>query len=246
MSSKKIDKKGTPKQRTSTVFWVLLDLARFGEKNKWELKKDLKKSYGNIHQTVENLKEQGMIFVKSKEKSAKNPAIDVEYYDLCIGGLFQVVSTPAALQYIDEIANKQRNKAIVFKKWDYFKQKGVDKNLKDAFRFISGAMDLLVKQATLLPSPSLNIETGWSNKQVQYFFDSGTFGFFLWENARAALRQAPSLFSLYIPIWKACKSDAELSKWFNEQLDRVRNNYREILAQIDMMEKQWKEDSWKQ
>ncbi len=183
-----------------------------------------------------------MIFVKSKEKSAKNPAIDVEYYDLCIGELFQVVSTPAALQYINEIANKQRNKAIVFKKWNYFKQKSVNKNLKNAFRFISGAMDLLVKQATLLPSPSLNIETEWSNKQVQYFFDAATLGFFLWENARAALRQAPSLFSLYIPK-KTCKSDAELSKWFNEQLNRVRNNYREILAQINMMEKQWKEDS---
>ncbi len=244
MISKKTDNKATQKQRTSTFFAILLNLARFGDKSKWQLTSELKKSYGNIHQSVENMKEQGMILVKRKEKSKKNPAIDVEYYDLCIGGLFQVISTPQALPFIEEIVKTQRDKQLVFKKWEYFKQKGLDKNLKNAFRIIGGGMDLLVREAKLNPSPSLNIETAWSDEQVQGMFDSGTFGFYLWERPRAAMRQVPKLFSNFIPIWRACKSDPELNKWFNEQLNRIRNDYKKTLVQIDEMEKQWQHDSW--
>jgi len=77
------------KKRTKTAPEILGLLAREGPKSKWQMKKATGKSYGNIHETVKALLDQGLIVKKMTRPSEKNPKIDVEYYDLTFKGFLK-------------------------------------------------------------------------------------------------------------------------------------------------------------
>lgn len=73
--------------RTKTAPRILSFLARNKPASKWEITKTLKKSYGNTHATIQQLLNRNLIKVGYIKPSAKNPKIEVEYYELTFKGL---------------------------------------------------------------------------------------------------------------------------------------------------------------
>ncbi|MHA1711543.1 MAG: hypothetical protein ACTSUS_05715 [Candidatus Freyarchaeota archaeon] len=116
------------KKRTKTAPEILKLLAREGPKSKWQMKKATGKSYGNIHETVKTLLDQGLIIKKKTRPSEKNPKMDVEYYDLTLPGLISLLSDVRLwngvfendkYDEIDMIIKRNKHLHPLFQKWDH-------------------------------------------------------------------------------------------------------------------------------
>jgi DNA-binding transcriptional ArsR family regulator len=127
------------KRRERTRPKVLLFLAKNGEGSKWEISRGLKKAYSNVHSTIKELLDLGLIEVKRKRKSAKNPKMEVEYYRLTFSGLFAALLQPKITwEDICEIAERQAKMLpLIFGKWSHFRASGVpDEYLLRALKWV--------------------------------------------------------------------------------------------------------------
>jgi len=112
-------------EKRSTGDEILRYLAESPEpKNKWEIKKDLVKSYGNVHENIQIMLKAGLIQVKKIRKSSKNPKIKMECYDLGLRGLIIVLCLE--FDKVDMLAEKYSYLLpSIFGEWDFFKKKNV-------------------------------------------------------------------------------------------------------------------------
>lgn len=235
LSMKRDSKK---KQRTSTYFSILFDIAVNGPKSMWELASRLNKSYGNIHDTVKKLtkEKEKMIEPIRTEPSSKNPKIQVEYYDINIWGLFFILQHEKILEYIDEIAARQKDKLIIFEKWDFFKERGVEKNLKFAIGRIGEILSLWGRLVTKFPTPWLNPNSIWTEVGTCEFIEDLIIGAYTWENVALTITTEPGALKLYFPIWRACMDDPKLKEWLLKKFDKTKGVYQQILKMISSLE----------
>src|SRR5208337_736180 len=96
------------RSKESTAKEVLVLLTTSEPKSKWQIKKELGKSYGNVHETIKILLREGMVRIEKSEHSTRNPKIDVEYYGLTICGLIRVLATEEKPEILDKIAETQK------------------------------------------------------------------------------------------------------------------------------------------
>jgi len=122
---------------------ILGYLAIHNHANKWQIAKDMKKSYSNIHKTIKELLRIGIIKITRVQPGTKNPKIEVEYYTLTPTGLLLALCsvTEATKESVwGLIAKNYRNTCLTFKKWPLFEQKHIEhivvKRLKDTLSFI--------------------------------------------------------------------------------------------------------------
>ena len=95
-------------KRTPVLPKVLTFLARKTEANRWQIKKQLRVSYSNVYNAIEGLLKDKLIRISKTKRSAKNPKIDVDYYQLTFIGLLTGISRKGIWKYIDEVANAQK------------------------------------------------------------------------------------------------------------------------------------------
>jgi len=116
------------KNRTKTAPEILRLVAKEGPKSKWQMKKATGKSYGNIHQTVKELLERGLIKKESIQPSKKNPKMKVEYYSLTLSGLISVLSDGQLwsdafkndkYDEVETIIKRNRDIHPLLQKWDH-------------------------------------------------------------------------------------------------------------------------------
>lgn len=117
------------RRRTDTIPEILVYLACNREKNKWEIKEALKKSYSNIFKTIPKMLANNLIRVSKTEPGNKNPKIKVEYYELTHSGLLtalQALEETGSWKHIDTIAgNYKEMEPLLFGKWNFFIKKGI-------------------------------------------------------------------------------------------------------------------------
>lgn len=104
------------RKRTQTAPRVLRYLAMNKPSSKWQIAKALKKSYSNIHATIQLLEKARCIEVVERKPSEKNPKIKVEYYDLTFLGLIGALSHLFPTE-IDQVARAKQHKWLIFKEW---------------------------------------------------------------------------------------------------------------------------------
>lgn len=86
---------------------------------------------GTLRRSIEHLLEKDLIRLVEKGKRGK------KIYDLTVLGLFVALTFRASWKYIDEIADKQKEKLPVFKHWGHFMEKGWrDEILELLFLFV--------------------------------------------------------------------------------------------------------------
>jgi len=106
---------------------ILLYLARYGERNKWQIARDLEKAYSNIHAAMRRLVAKDFIYISSRKAGKKNNQFKVKYYKLALAGFFTVLLfNKRSWEYIDEIAQQQANwLPLIFGKWSFYSKKGL-------------------------------------------------------------------------------------------------------------------------
>lgn len=105
---------------------IFLHIARTGESNKWEMSKELGVAYSNIHRIIKKLLKKKYIYVTKTEKAARNPWINVEYYDLTFLGFITCLLDKRTWKYIDEIAKRRADELpLIFGKWKFFDDQGI-------------------------------------------------------------------------------------------------------------------------
>jgi len=121
---------------------VLLHLATKGRSSKYQIKKRAKIAYSVVYGALKDLKESPLITIVSIEKSSKNPKIQVEYYDLTEAGLDFVLgfseiyeSNVPPNSRIRMIAKSQRDKCILFKKWQFLDSIGEKQRIIEKMQF---------------------------------------------------------------------------------------------------------------
>jgi len=123
------------RSKESTVKEILALLGTSEPKSKWQIMKELGKSYGNVHESIKILLREGMVKIQDSQHSARNPKIDVEYYGLTVHGLIIILPGETRPSYFDKIAETQKAKLPeIFNKWLFFEQNSVKAFVIDRMR----------------------------------------------------------------------------------------------------------------
>jgi hypothetical protein len=115
---------------------AILEYLAKQEASKWELKKELGKSYAAIHSAVSNLKKidedfkQPLIVVSKKIDSVRNPNMKVEYYRLTILGVVMVFyNWDGKIVNVKDVTKTVQNYSdigwLAFKKFNLFEERGL-------------------------------------------------------------------------------------------------------------------------
>jgi len=184
-------------------------------KSMWQLAKELNKSYGNIHQTIKTLMKMEGVKVEKTRRSSKNPKINVEYYGLTTRGLINLfIINKNSWNYIDQIADQQKDKLLTFQKWSLFKNAGLKEELIRYFQ--SSIESLVLFYAT---KSMLNISVSFRNE----------------EDGKTAIDATTLFIPLLAPeqkrneAWaKLCKQDEELRQFVDSQFRREEQEYQRI------------------
>lgn len=127
--------KKTPERVPPKIF---LHLARHGKSNKWGMSQELEIAYSNVYGIIRKLLKRGYICVAETKKTARNPWIPVEYYDLTFFGFVTCLLDKKSWKFIDEIANQQAEVLpLIFGKWSFFEEQGIK---SDIFRRLPAAL----------------------------------------------------------------------------------------------------------
>ena len=204
-----------------TIMAVLALLAKNKEQNKWQIKKVLKKSYGNIHVTIQGLKDKGLLEVYRTKKSAKNPNQQVEYYGLTFRGLENALILDSSLwNEIDQVAKTHADKLLVFKKWDFFEKEGLKETVKKSLRSTLKEMYKVLMLLSLVGfEPTL-----FHKSDV---VDAMTLG--CYSAASMGLKQP----KIHSKIMACCRKDKELSDFIVSKLKELKQQAEGQLEKIE-------------
>jgi len=196
------------KKREKTEPKILLYLATHNEGNKWEIARDLRKSYSNVHGAMKKLLNHKLIYTTSKRKSEKNPFMDVEYYGLSLSGLLVSLCEEEIWNQIDSVAKKHPDKLLVFKKWQFFSQENLKEIIIENLKL---AMELNLRMRL---SMDVFFHKPIEIKNMSAFlavFDSMVLGCypFVYSGARDERT---------LKIIKVCKRDPELRSFLEDRL----------------------------
>ena len=189
------------RKRTQTTPQVLRYLAMNEPSSKWQIAKALRKSYSNIHATIQLLKKAGYIEIVKCKPSEKNPKIKVEYYGLTLAGLIvYLMNNKDALKQIDEIAEVHDDKLLVFKKWQLFKAAGLREKM---LSYIEDAIK--AELMFIIVGRSLGLKVKTKREKLQEGFDMAV----LYTPLFGEKEEARSLIKIY-------KQDEELSSFIDK------------------------------
>jgi len=105
--------------------------------NRWELSKELDKSYANIHSNINKLQEEGYIKVAEIKPSEKNPNMQVEYYRLTFRGLVFALGQITTTEELEKTAKLYKDELLVFREWDSFKAHGATEEIMENVKVYS-------------------------------------------------------------------------------------------------------------
>ncbi|MGD0331269.1 MAG: hypothetical protein ABSB40_12640, partial [Nitrososphaeria archaeon] len=104
-----------------TDFQILTHILENGPKNRFELRRELRKPYTTVYDTVKILFNDKFLCT-SRKKKVKN----VEYCDLTLYGLIVLIRAyPKIWEKIDSIAQIHSDRLLIFNKWDFFVKNGL-------------------------------------------------------------------------------------------------------------------------
>ena len=201
---------------------ILSFLAKNKEENKWQIAKALKKSYGNIHATISDLKSNGLVKVYKIKESKKNPKQPVEYYGLTFRGLENALLFDKNLwNEIDQVVETHQDKLLVFKKWDFFEKEGLKETVKKSLRSTlvgCAAAKMLLGPAGFEPTSPL---------YKSDVIDTMTLGCY---SAASMGRNQPGLHS---KIMVSCRKDKELSDFIISRLKMFKQQAESQIQKIE-------------
>gem|GEM_PF-5631763 len=214
------------RDRNPTGQAIVSLLATNGLKNKWEIKNDLHKSYGNVYTAIQTLLKQDLVQVKEKRPSAKNPDPQVEYYTLTLRGLFAYFAhTPNSWRQLEAVIANFPDMLLTFKKWPLFVRAG----LKDQ-------MLSLVKSS---------IEVNFADFRIVYRKE---FPFKSVFNPMEKVRELIDSGILYVNtllpknklLARVCKQDSELRRFVEAQLDGEIQEAEKTRLRLQVWREWWK------
>jgi hypothetical protein len=224
------------RDKKSTEDAILLLLATDAPKSRWGIKNILRKSYGNVHETVKVLLTEYLINKVKSNRSSKNPKLKVDYYDLTNLGLLRVLSNSDASESIDKIAEKHKDKLLLFRKWPFFRQTGRIEFIKTMISHFPRFHQSTVRLASLLGTAEVKI----GDKQAEEMINSWVFGLFMWNNPNVSIKENQDLFAIYWKIWEVCKQESELKEFLEEHIKQFRQYHLSTIDQINNLEEEWK------
>jgi len=101
---------------TGLAWEILTYLTVHTESNRWQISKELNRSYSGVYNTIKDLLKYNLIQITRTEPSKKNSRIAVGYYGLTNIGLLHILTLRSPSD-IDKIAEIHRDKLLYFKKW---------------------------------------------------------------------------------------------------------------------------------
>ncbi len=114
-----------------TDLQILIHILENGPKNRFELRKELRKPYTTVYDTVRSLFNDKFLCI-SRKKKVKN----VEYYDLTLYGLIVLIRAyPKIWEKIDSIAQIHSDRLLIFNKWDFFVKNGLREEIIKRLKF---------------------------------------------------------------------------------------------------------------
>jgi biotin operon repressor len=123
------------RSKESTSKEILIFLATSEPKSKWQIMKELGKSYGNVHETIKILLQQGMVKIQDSQPSARNPKIEVESYGLTLHGLVVYLKSLKNWVILDAIADNCKDLLpLIFGKWRFLTDHGLKDTIIGNFR----------------------------------------------------------------------------------------------------------------
>lgn len=230
---KKGKKPRKERDKESTTDKIMLYLATHNKATRWDLKNELGKSYGNIHDTIDALLKEKLIEITQSKPSERNPKISVDYYDLTMFGLLYILASPKAIQQFDLIVESQKDKLLLFKKWEYLKERKVDKIEKELVRVFPKLMQEFARVTEFMGQASMINE-----KRAETIINEILLGAYMLDSPATHLEKNPELFTAHLQLWQAFKGDPELASMLKEQINLFKEHYNRKLNQISDLEKQ--------
>jgi DNA-binding PadR family transcriptional regulator len=203
---------------TDTKKAILSFLAQNKPTSKWQLARALKKSYGNVHATIQELLQDKHKPIKVDEvrKSNKNPKIEVEYYRLTLEGLAEALALDTQLwKTIDHLVETHQDKLLIFKKWEFFRKKNLTKQIIDNLKL---ALVGILRERIDLKFGGLRFgfrdRLEFSEEELQKTIDSAVLGC----HGLRYFKNEKDL-SSFLETLKVCKEDKELNDFVLSELD---------------------------
>jgi hypothetical protein len=112
---------------------VLRYLAQNGSKNSYEVKRGLDASYSVVHKWMRRSEQQGFVSPNPEKKGQKG--VMTKPYRLTLAGLANAFENEELWSHVDQIAGNWSELApLVFGKWNYFKERELDKEATERLR----------------------------------------------------------------------------------------------------------------
>lgn len=210
---------------------VLRKITIHGERTYYDLyRKDKVASNKTVQLALQTLENAKLIQPKKKtEGTEKKP-----YVATLKGLLNLLIFDEEAWRQIDQIAKKHRDKLLIFKKWQFFKEQNLKEKIIETLRRTLATLTL--QQLSLKTFYFSIVE--FTEEEAKSLVDSMTLGCHALRYI-GIKKKHKKLYDKHLEILKACKKDEQLRSFVESELNLFEKIAKARLSHIQESKKLW-------
>jgi len=184
------------------TFKILKFLAKNKNVSQYDLPQKIGCSYRTLLRHLKELKREGLAHIVKTEVSSKG-GLEKNIWEITVQGLIAVLVYAEEIsgEELEEIAETQKDKLLLFKKWDYFAKKGLRESLIEGIRLASEE----IAEAIYVKRFIWGEKTDLDENDLMAI----ALGLIFLEDPQ----ELPKEYGFFKDFWKACKQDPELRQF---------------------------------
>ena len=223
-----------------TDYKILKTLALEGEADLEALAQKVGKHYTSIMRRLKFLeKEYNAVYVSRLETTPRKGR-ERKIYNLTLTGLFLLLGLRSSWKYIDQIAEKQQDKLLIFKKWNFLAKRGLRNYVVDTLKVIMSMIAADIIRDALIKKRVFGLKKPVDYKKTEFYLseilDRAILCPFFEKSPEYMREEEPEEWERIKRFLKEVKKDPEIWDYIMGCLDENKRLYSRFLETIGKWE----------